>query len=98
MTAVVRVTDISAGHGCFPPTNMVYTPVQKTFINGLLVGVVGAQYSTHSCGNTVHPQSSRAVSSGSSKTFIEGYAVARIGDPIACGDTCAQGSEDTFIF
>lgn len=97
MTSVVRLTDESSGHGCFPPTTLVFTPVQKTFINGLKAGVVGSQYSTHTCGDTVHPQPSRTIVSGSNKTFIEGHAVARLGDPIGCGDVCAQGSEDTFI-
>jgi len=34
---------------------------------------------------------------GSTKSFIEGKAAARIGDDIACGDTCAEGSANSFI-
>lgn len=97
MASVVRLGDESSGHGCFPPTNLVTTPATKTYINGILIGLVGGQYSTHTCGDNTHPQSTRSIASGSTKTFVEGYSVARLGDPISCGDVCAQGSENTFI-
>ena len=96
MAAQVRLTDSSTGHGCFPPTDCTSTPVSKTYINGLKAAVVGAEYVTHSCGITVHPQSTRAVSDGASKTYIEGEKAARISDPISCGDACGQGSPNTF--
>lgn len=99
MPAVIRLNDMSTGHGCFPPTNLVSTPVSKTFVNGILAGVVSGscQYTTHVCGIVVHPSSGRTPSSGSSKTFIEGNPAARIGDDIACGDTCGEGSPNSFI-
>ena len=97
MAAVTRLTDSSTGHGCFPPTDCTTTPVEKTYINGLKAATVGAEFITHSCGVTVHPQSSRPVSDGASKTYIEGAKVARITDPIACGDACGQGSNNTFV-
>ena len=99
MPAVVRIGDVSTGHGCFPPTNLAQTACTKTYFNGKLAAVVNpnTQYVTHACGIIVHPQGSRNINSGSSKTFIEGYAVARIGDNIACGDACGEGSPNTFI-
>jgi uncharacterized Zn-binding protein involved in type VI secretion len=100
MPAVVRIGDQSTGHGCFPPTPMLATPVSKTFVNGIKVGVVNnaSYHATHSCGITTHAQpAARAHTSGSSNTFIEGKAAARIGDNIACGDAIAQGSPNTFI-
>jgi len=99
MAAVIRLGDLSAGHGCFPPTALVVTPVQKTFVNGIKIGVVSAecQYASHLCLLVVHSQSSRNPLSGAIKTFIEGNPAARIGDAIACGDVCAQGSYNTFI-
>jgi uncharacterized Zn-binding protein involved in type VI secretion len=54
-------------------------------------------YIQHVCGKTVHPNSARKVSSGSSTFFFEGKAVARIGDNIACGDMIAEGSSDAFV-
>lgn len=99
MPAVIRIGDKSTGHGCFPPTSLVITPVQKTFINGIKAGVVSSacQYVQHVCKKAVHPQATRTPSSGATKTFIEGNPAARIGDNIGCGDACAQGSPNTFI-
>ena len=99
MPAVTRMGDMSTGHGCFPPTAMIATPVTKTFFNGKLAGVVSTecQFETHSCPPITHLASERFISSGASKTFIEGYKAARIGDSIACGDAVAEGSSNSFI-
>lgn len=100
MPAAVRIGDMSTGHGCFPPTPMVDSPVSKTFINGVKPGVVSpnSTHATHSCGRVTHPQGAqRSHASGSSNTFIEGFPAARIGDNISCGDAIAQGSPNTFI-
>lgn len=99
MPAIVRVGDVSTGHACFPPTNLVQTAATKSYINGILVGLQdeSTQFSPHNCGNSIHQQNTRNISSGSSKSFIEGKPVARIGDNIACGDACAQGSPNSFI-
>jgi hypothetical protein len=72
---------MSTGHGCFPPTALVQTPVTKTFFNGKLASVVNSacQHAAHSCGITTHSGSTRSPSSGASKTFIEGKVAARIG-------------------
>jgi uncharacterized Zn-binding protein involved in type VI secretion len=37
------------------------------------------------------------VIEGSSTFFLEGKAVARIGDSIACGDAVSEGSSNSFI-
>lgn len=100
MPAAVRIGDMSTGHGCFPPTPMAESPVTKTFINGVIPGVVAptSTHVTHSCGSVVHRQGpERSHSSGSSNTFIEGFPATRIGDNISCGDAVAQGSPNTFI-
>jgi len=100
MPAVIRLGDLSAGHGCFPASALVETHIQKTFINKIKPGCItgsGSKYITHCCGPDCHQTSQRFPSSGASKTYIEGILAARIGDPIACGDTCAEGSYNTFI-
>jgi uncharacterized Zn-binding protein involved in type VI secretion len=88
MANVVLLGDVSLGHGCFPPTPLTATPVTKTKINGKLPAVVSPQcfYLPHVCGNTTHPSITRVFASGSPKTFIEGYPVARTIDSIVCGD------------
>lgn len=99
MPAQSRLNDMSTGHGCFPPTSMVVTPVTKTFFNDILAGVVdgGCQFATHCCGPPCHDQSTRFPSSGASKTYIEGMPSARIGDAINCGDAIAEGSYNSFV-
>jgi uncharacterized Zn-binding protein involved in type VI secretion len=100
MPGIVRIGDMSTGHGCFPPTPLIASPVSKTYVQGARVGVVSpnAYHATHSCGTTVHPQpAARAYVGGSSNTFIEGFPAIRIGDNIACGDAVGQGSSNTFI-
>lgn len=99
MPAVSRLQDKSTGHGCFPPTAMVQTPVTKTYFNGKLAGSKNeqCQFASHSCGTTTHPQNSRIPSSSASKTYIEGNLAVRIGDSIGDGDAIAQGSNNSFI-
>jgi uncharacterized Zn-binding protein involved in type VI secretion len=99
MPAVIRVGDMSTGHGCFPPTALAVSPVSKTFFNAKKPGVVSGacQHVAHTCGRVTHPNNTRVPSSGASKTFIEGFPAARIGDNIACGDTCGEGSPNSFI-
>lgn len=89
---------ISTGHACWPPTSTESGFSAKTQIEGKVCQLLGlTKYVNHACGITVHSGSSRIVSSGSSKVFIEGRAAIRIGDSIACGDTVAQGASHVFI-
>jgi len=97
MGAFVRIGDNSEGHGQWPPTPLVYTPVTRTFVDGKLIAVVGAQYAPHTANNVTHQQPNRTIiGSGSSTTFIEGYPMARVGDPISCGDKVAPSNSNSF--
>ncbi len=95
MNEAYRKTDFSEGHGGFPPTECIETPVQRTFINGLLAATVDADHDPHSSGATTHTD--RKIVEGSPTVFIEFFEAARTTDPIECGDTCGIGSPDTFI-
>ena len=99
MPAVTRIGDKSTGHGCFPPTVMITTPVAKTYFNGKFPGVVSpnCKWAAHICGNQTHNSDQRYPTSGASKTYIEGNKVARIADSIACGDAIGQGSSNSFV-
>lgn len=99
MPAVVRLGDLSTGHACYPPTQLVQTAATKSYINGKLVGLQDpqSQFASHVCGRVTHPQNQRTIVGGASKSFIEGKAIARIGDDISCGDACAEGSPNTFV-
>ena len=69
----------------------------KSYLKGGLVGVVGDQFEAHTVGRTVHQDSLRQIVSGSSKTFFEGFAAARTGDPIADGDQVGDGDAKTNV-
>jgi uncharacterized Zn-binding protein involved in type VI secretion len=97
MAAASRKGDLSAGHGCFPPTACVNSLATRTFINGILAQKQGSSFNSHRCGKTTHPTSSRTTSSGSSTVYIEGARAVRIGDSISCGDSVAQGSPNVQI-
>lgn len=99
MPAVALVGDLSTGHGGFPPTAMTSSPISKTEIAGKKPGVVDAscKFATHKLGRATHLDEIRYPTSGSSKTTIEGYALARIGDPLNDGDTIGQGSSNFFL-
>lgn len=99
MPAISRLEDYSTGHGCFSPTQMITTPIQKTYFNGKYPGVKHStcRWEAHTCGLVTHGSSERYPSEGASKTYIEGYLVARIGDAINCGDVIGQGSYNSFV-
>ena len=99
MPAIAVIGDVTTGHDGFPPTAMATTPISKTKFNGEYPGAVdeGCKFNQHQKGNTIHPAELRYPTKGSSKTKIEGYYVARIGDPLQDGDIIAAGSENSFI-
>jgi uncharacterized Zn-binding protein involved in type VI secretion len=88
---VVRVGDLSTGHGCFPEQQAVQGST-NVLVNGKGVVRLGDLWATHCC--TSDPsQCHDGVSSGASSTvFVNGQPVVRVGDPISCGSTAMQGS------
>jgi uncharacterized Zn-binding protein involved in type VI secretion len=97
MAAITRKTDMSAGLDGPATALTAKNQAHKSYINGLLVGLVGDQYQPHPVGNTMHSGGLREITSGASKTFIEGLAVARVGDPVADGDKVGTGSSNSFV-
>ena len=94
MPAATRKGDGSTGHGCNPPRNSTGSAA-KTTINGILAHRKGDAWPGHNCPKAPpHPGS---TSAGSANVVIEGSGVGRVGDSIACGDTCAAGSPNVFV-
>lgn len=69
----------------------------KSYVAEGLIGTVGDRFDPHTKGSTTHSDSLREITSGASKTFFEGKAAARIGDPIADGDKVKDGSAKTNV-
>lgn len=98
MPAVALEAKPSTGHGCFPPTPATGPYTTKSYFNGSKIQLKGkTKYAPHTCGIQTHKDSMRLVTGGSSTFFLEGSAVARIGDDIQCGDAVAGGSPSAFV-
>lgn len=93
MPAVTRLGDLCTGHGCWPPRPS--TGASGTvFSNGMGVHRQGDGWAIHCCGT--YDCHASVLEEGSSTVFVEGQAVGRIGDPVACGSMVAAGSEDVY--
>ena len=91
MPAVTRINDICTGHGCFPSRSNVQGS-GNVFVNKLAVHRTGDKWDAHCC-STCHDS---VTASGSGTVYVNGKQIARIGDPVACGSTIAQGSGNVF--
>ncbi len=94
MPAVVRLGDICTGHGCWPPrANVEASP--NVYCNGIPVHRQGDAWAPHTC--PIIPEThAGTLASGSATVFVNGKQLARIGDPVSCGSSCATGSVDVF--
>lgn len=64
------------------------------FTNGKGTGRVGDPYVSHGC--VVHPTHTGHIASGSGTVYVNGIQVGRIGDPVDCGGSVAQGSGNVY--
>jgi uncharacterized Zn-binding protein involved in type VI secretion len=90
MPAAVRYQDRCTGHGKSGPRPNI-SASGDVHINGKGVHRVGDLWGPHKG----HPFSTQAT--GSPNVYANGYAIARVGDTIACGSRNAQGSNNVFI-
>lgn len=92
MPAASRLGDVCTGHGCFPPRPSTGAS-GNVYINGIRAHRQGDGWASHCCGPTCHAS---VLSAGSTSVFVNGQALARIGDAVACGSVVAQGSPSVF--
>lgn len=92
MPAVARKGDTCTGHDCFPPRANDQGS-GNVFCNGIPVHRQGDHWVTHTCGHTSHDS---VLATGSPTVFVNGKALARIGDAVACGSVVASGSGNVF--
>ena len=92
MPAVVRLGDICTGHGKFPPRANDSAGI-VLFTEGIAVHRQGDHWAIHCDPDSCHDS---VLQTGSTILFAEGLPVGRIGDPVACGSTCATGSSVMF--
>jgi uncharacterized Zn-binding protein involved in type VI secretion len=98
MSGIATELHLSTGHDGFPPTLPQGPYTTKSYINGVRIQLKNVtMYKPHTKGVVTHHDAERLVIGGSSKFYLEGIQVARIGDRLADGDAIAEGSEDSFI-
>ncbi len=93
MPAVSRLGDQCTGHAGFPPRPST-SASPDVFVNGIAAHRQGDSWAVH-CNPTPSCHGS-SLQAGSSSVFVNGKALARIGDPVACGSSVAQGSPNVF--
>lgn len=92
MPAVVRLTDICTGHGCWPSRpNDEASP--NVFANNLGVHRIGDHWVTHCCDGDCHDS---VQETGSPNVFANNIRIARIGDDVECGSHNQTGSPNVF--
>lgn len=79
------------GHGCFPPRPSA-SASPNVFVNGLNIVRYSDGMMPHCCNKKCHG----GTHVGGSSVFVNGKPLQRIGHPISCGSTCAQGSTNVF--
>jgi uncharacterized Zn-binding protein involved in type VI secretion len=86
LVGVVNVDSVNASGG------IVNSSVQsKLLINGIPVVVIGDKVHSHDPYSSPHDGTS-TMNVGSSKVFVDGKAVCRVGDSATCGHTLASGN------
>ena len=96
MAAIAFVGVPCSGHDCFPPRSSVQSNNATVFVNGIPIHAVGDPWPAHACGEDVH---TGVIISGSSRTFVNGKPMARIGDGIGgldCLSIISQGNPTVF--
>ena len=92
MKAVVRIGDMSAGHGASPPRPALTGSV-KVFADTIPMHRLGDIWAPHPVNAHADPNT---LITASDKLFADNIAVGQIGDLISCGDTAISGSSKVF--
>jgi uncharacterized Zn-binding protein involved in type VI secretion len=94
MPAVTRLGDNCTGHGCWPPRPSTGAS-GDVYANGIPVHRQGDSWAPHTCPPIPETHGS-VLASGSGTVYVNGKQCGRIGDPVACGSSVAQGSGDVY--
>lgn len=94
MPAVSRLGDNCTGHGCWPPRPSTGAS-PNVRVNGIAAHRQGDAWAPHTC-PTIPETHASVLAAGSTTVRVNGKQLARIGDPVACGSTVAQGSASVF--
>lgn len=85
---VTRLGDLCNGHDSCPPRPST-SASENVFVNGIGAHRKNDTWAEH-CSHT------SVLESGSPSVYVNGRALGRVGDPIACGSVVAEGSDNVF--
>ena len=94
MPAVTRLGDDCTGHGCWPPRPSV-AGSPNVYVNSRAAHRQGDAWAAHTCPDLPETHAS-VLAAGSATVFANGKQLGRIGDPVACGSSVAEGSGNVF--
>ena len=95
MPGAARLGDNCSGHGCWPNRGIA-SAANKTFFNSKAAAREGDSFYHHTCPDIPETHGG-SCGTGSPNVIIEGKPAYRIGDPVTCGGTQAQGSSNVII-
>ncbi|MEO5350432.1 MAG: PAAR domain-containing protein [Magnetococcus sp. YQC-3] len=98
MPSVFRKGDFSVGHDEYPPFEMIEGSENCYCGNQPICRQDIDHFAPHT--RRIPPNDTHArsfVTKGSPNVFLNGYPIAREGDPVSCNDKCGPGCERTFI-
>lgn len=90
MPAVTLKEHKCTGHGCWPPRKSKEGEERFTVCK-IPLHLEGHEWDFHTCTKDPYPKHKSVLKSGSERFTVKGKQVGRIGDPVACGSTVAQG-------
>lgn len=93
MPAVTRLGDLCTGHGAFPARPST-SASPNVYVNGIAAHRKNDSWATH-CDPSPSCHASN-LADGSATVFCNGLPLGRVGDPVACGSTVAQGSSNVY--
>jgi len=88
MPPVTLKGHICTGHGCYPPRPSAQGEPHFR-INGIEVHLQTHAWSAHGCATC--PPHASVLAAGAAEFRINAKQIGRIGDPVACGSSVAQG-------
>lgn len=91
MPGVHRKTDLTNGHGCWPPT----TPDDysgNVFTNSLNVVRYGDPIVPHTC-----PPTHGGEYEGVHNVYVNSREIQTCGDPVSCGDSAGTCSDNVLV-
>jgi len=89
MPPVTLLGHVCTGHGCWPPRPSTQGEPRMT-VRGVPVHLEGHAWDAHTCPSIPETHAS-VLAAGAPRFTVGGLQLGRIGDPVACGSTVAQG-------